>query len=270
MTMMMESHKTVDLVSVKVNLGLVLNQALTQEVPMLLEKDLTPMRERFVAMEGDEPLDSVEVTNSQLTALHTVVSQGMAPYADYGVWGPHGNRLARKQKFTNMHLDTGGKWHSSELSGPPNLEAWRASWAVFRTASIMLGIATPATLNRYESRFVERCHRYPRAWFIAVVADDRCRSEFWLTEKRRQERFYREHPELSSYNPRMPWESIIKEAASNVEWWMRELQEPAILYTRERSDVAPSWVTQQRGHRNRHINEARNASGKKKRRTYIQ
>ena len=111
------------------------------------------MHERYVNSEGDEPLDSFEVTNAQLTALQAVISQGMAPYTDFGVWGPHGNRLARKQKFTNMHLDTSGKWHSSELSGPSNLEAWRASWAVFRTACIMLKIATPATLGRYESRF---------------------------------------------------------------------------------------------------------------------
>ena len=212
---------------------------------MLTEAELTPMRERYIAVEGDEPLDNVEVTNAQLTALKAVVGQGLPPYTDFGVWGPYGNRLARKQKFTNMFLDTSGKWHSQELAGPANLDSWRSSWAVFASAAIMLDIATPAVLSRYESRFVERCHRYPMAWYLAVGADDRCRSEFWVSERRRQERFYREHPALSSFNPEKPWESIIKESASNMEWWMRELQEPAMNYMRDRSSSAPSWVAQQ-------------------------
>ena len=86
--------------------------------------------------------------------------------------------------------------------------------------------------------------RYPKAWYLAVVADDRCRNEFWAAERRRQERFHRDHPELSAFNPSMPWESIIKESTNNVEYWMRELQEPA-LANQERSEVAPSWVKQQ-------------------------
>ena len=234
-----------DLTAVKVNLGLTINQGLTQEVPMLMESELTPMRERYIAVEGDEPLDNVEVTNAQLTALKAIIGQGMAPYTDFGVWGQHGNRLARKQKFTNMFVDTSGKWHSQELAGPANLDAWRSSWAVFTTAAIMLDVATPAVLNRYANRFVERCQRYPSAWYLAVGADDRCRSEFWVAERRRQERFYREHPALSAFNPERPWESIIKESASNMEWWMREFQEPAMNYMRDRAGAAPSWVTQQ-------------------------
>ena len=229
----------------RVNLGLVVNQSLTQEVPMLSERELTPMRERYINIVGDEPLDVTEVTNAQITALHAVLSQGLPPYADFGVWVPHGGRLARKQKFTNRYVDTAGNWHSSELSGPPNLESWRTSWAVFTTASVMLSIATPATLTRYERRFVERCQRYPRAWHLAVVADDRCRSEFLLAEQRRQERFHKEHPALSAYNPAMPWESVLKEASSNLEFWMREFQEPAMNFTRDRGEITPNWIAQQ-------------------------
>ena len=58
---------------------------------------------------------------------------------------------------------------------------------MFTAAAIMLGIATPSTLGRYARRFEERCHRYPKAWYIAVLADDRCRSEFGVSERRRQE-----------------------------------------------------------------------------------
>ena len=230
---------------VKANLGTVLNQALSQEIPVLSEAELGPLRERYVRIEGDEPLDVTEVSNAQLSALKAVVDQGLPPYADFGVWAPHGNRLARKQKFTSMHVDPSGKWRTTEQTGPPHLDAWRTSWAVFASASIMLGIATPATLARYERRFVERCQRYPRAWHIAVVAEDRCRAEFWGAERRRQERFFRLHPTMSAVDVTMPWESILKESATNLEWWTREFQEPALLFTRERAEVAPSWVAQQ-------------------------
>ena len=107
----------------------------------------------------------------------------------------------------------------------------------------MLGIATLATLGRYARQFEERCMRYPKAWYLAVVADDRCRNEFWATERRRQERFHLDHPELSAFLPSLPWESVIKESTTNVEYWMRELQEPA-LALKDRSEVSPSWVKQ--------------------------
>ena len=109
----------------------------------------------------------------------------------------------------------------------------------------MLQVATPATLSRYARRLEERCLRYPRAWYLAVTADDRCRSEFWPAEMRRQERFHSQFLALSSFQPAMPWESVIKEATTNVEFWAREFQEPALLYMKERADTAPSWTTQQ-------------------------
>ena len=51
---------------------------------------------------------------------------------------------------------------------------------------------------------------------------------------------------MSSYDPARPWESVMREATSNVEHWLRELQEPAFLYAcSARAEVAPSWVSQQ-------------------------
>ena len=170
--------------ALKVSLGLVINQALTTEVPMLPDSVVKPWRDRYVGVEGDEPLDVTEVTNSQLTALNAVLAQEMPPYTDFGVWGPHGNRLARRQKFTNMYVDSGGRWHSSEVAGPGSLESLRSCLAVFLSAAIMLKVATPATLSRYARRFEEKCSRYPRTWYLTVVADDRCRSEFMPAEKR--------------------------------------------------------------------------------------
>ena len=51
---------------------------------------------------------------------------------------------------------------------------------------------------------------------------------------------------MTSYDPKRPWESVMRAAASNVEFWLRELQEPACIFGGSvRVEVAPSWTQQQ-------------------------
>ena len=109
-----------------------------------------------------------------------------------------------------------GMWKTVEMPGADSLATWRSCWSVFRTASIMVGVAHPAILDRYEQPFVDRCERYPRAWHICARSDIRCRMEWWTEEKRRQESFHATHPGLSAYEPAMPWNSVIKASASDV------------------------------------------------------
>ena len=64
-------------------------------------------------------------------------------------------------------------------------------------------------------------------------------------ERRRQERFHRDHPGMSAFNSEMPWDTVWREAAVNVDFWLREIQEPAMLYSSTRGETAPSWTSQQ-------------------------
>ncbi len=216
-----------------------------QEVPLLPERELAALRHRYLLHSGDAPLDRAEATDAQLTALKYLVDMGLNIYVDFGVWGPFGLRNERRMKFVNHFMDAAGRWHVSEQPGPNCLEAWRDCWEVFTTAALMLQLATPSTLQRYASRFVERCTRYPRSWHICVIADDRCRSEFLPGEKRRQERFHVDHPSMSGFDPLKPWNSVLREATDNTDFWLRELQEPAWLYAERRGSVAPAWTHQQ-------------------------
>ena len=43
---------------------------------------------------------------------------------------------------------------------------------------------------------------------------------------------------MSAVEVDMPWNSVIKESADNLEFWLNELQEPALLYTQMRDDSA--------------------------------
>jgi hypothetical protein len=228
--------------TIKVKLSQVIDQGSDQEVPMLPPGELNEMRRRYIAIHGDPPLQRCEVSDAQLTALAFKVKGGLAPYADFGVWGPHGARLERRMKFVSHVLSPDGSWRSVELPGADCLDTWRDCWAVFRSAAIMANVALPATLDRYESMFVERCRRYPTAWHLCAQADIRARSELVVEERRKQEVFHSAHPTMSVFDVTLPWNSVLKSAAGDAEFWDRELKEPAMLYMVGHGRSFPSHV----------------------------
>ena len=63
---------------------------------------------------------------------------------------------------------------SVELPGASSITAWEESWRIFRTAAIMLNLASSAVLDRYASEFKQRVAEYPDCWHIAAQADIRC------------------------------------------------------------------------------------------------
>jgi hypothetical protein len=107
---------------------------------------------------------------------------------------------------------------------------------------IMANVALPATLDRFESMFVERCRRYPTAWHLCAQADIRARSELIIEERRRQESFHAAYPSMSVFDVAMPWNSVFKSAGSDSEFWERELKEPAMLYMVGHGRAFPSHV----------------------------
>ncbi len=221
----------------KVRLSQVIDQAKDQEVPLLSDAVLRELRKNYMVIFRDAPLELVEVTDSQLTAFQYLVEHGLAPYTDFGVWGPFGARLERGMRFKSHFLDADGKWRTTELPGPSCIEVWRKCYRVFETAAIMTQAITPAALMRYAARFEERCERYHEAWHLCVQADTRCRSEFMVAERRRQEEFHSRHPSVSGFNTAMPWDSVLKEAADSQDFWNRELMEPALTYARQRGST---------------------------------
>jgi hypothetical protein len=66
--------------------------------------------------------------------------------------------------------------------------------------------------------------------------------EWWTEERRRQEGFHAAHPGLSGFDLSMPWNSVIKASAVDVEFWDRELKESALLYTVGHGRTHPSHV----------------------------
>ena len=92
--------------TVKVKLSQVIDQGSDQEITLLDHSTLSRYRARFNELNGDSPLQKVEVTDGQLTALDFRVNVGQTPYANFGVWGPYGARLERRLKFNPSHDGT--------------------------------------------------------------------------------------------------------------------------------------------------------------------
>ena len=188
----------------RIKLSQVLDQGSDQEVVQMPASEIIVARRRYKELGGEPPLAKAEVTDAQLSALAFRVREGPAPYADFGVWGPHGARIERRLRFTAYTMAPGGLVKAVEMPGADSLATWRECWAVFRTAAVMLSLALAGVLDRYEAMFVERCERYPNAWHICARADIRCRSEMWVTERWAQEEFHNTHPTMSAFNPVMP------------------------------------------------------------------
>ena len=70
---------------VKVSLSTVVDQALSQEVPMLSHTELATRRRRYLSM-GDPPLPEHDPTDAQLSALSFLVMTG-APPPHLWIWG---------------------------------------------------------------------------------------------------------------------------------------------------------------------------------------
>ena len=120
--------------------------------------------------EGDNPLEKEEVTDGQLSCLYHKLQSGQPPFVDMGVWGPHGDRIARAMRFVSQQWGD-GQWKAVELPGAASLDAWEESWRIFRTGALMLQLATAATLDRYASEFRTRVLQHPDVWHLAAQAD---------------------------------------------------------------------------------------------------
>ena len=235
----------VSVLTVKVKLSQVIDQASDQEISLQPSAKLDIMRKRYIDLFGAPPRQSFEVSDSQLTALQWKMDAGLAPYADFGVWGPHGARMERRLRFTSRHVLPDGTWRTVELPGADCMQTWLECWSIYRTAAIMCRLALSSSLDRYSQMFEERCARYPTAWHICAQADIRCRQEYMIECKREQERFKTANPSLSSYDPAFPWNSVLIEAADNRDFWDNELDKPALMWTVGAGKNRPNHVDRQ-------------------------
>ncbi|CAK0827555.1 unnamed protein product [Prorocentrum cordatum] len=210
-----------------------INQTDDTEVDILDEHAIKIAYKNYHNRIGAFPPAEEELSKEQLSTLWEAFRSGGAPYTDMAVWGPHHHRIQKKIRLRGVKIAPTGEVTSIELTGPADFEDWRACYAVFKVGCIMFEQITPARLDAYEKHLRGFHERYGRqCWALIYQADVRARLE--LSERlRRVGKDEKERADATStfhdFDPTKPREWVWSKLTSDVQFWLREVQEPAVL-----------------------------------------
>ena len=215
------------------NVGRVLDQRMTDEITYLPSGDVVKMLDRYIKIFEMEPPPPKAPTLDQLTALHFSLQNDRTPFADLGVFGKYGHRRARAMSFTGLVPGPGGTLQTTEILGPPNLEAWKESYDVLFSALIMLDTVRRPQLAAYRSKICLLHAQYgPQTWALLYQADVRCRSEFM--DRLRYRLLAKHNAALqaslpSTFDTAHPWDSVWAAATVDADFWKQEYEVNALL-----------------------------------------
>jgi len=199
--------------------------------------------DRYKTVFGTLPPPQEELSTEQLSAVKALLDADLAPYVDFAIWGPFGNRLMKKLKLHGVTFSSSGALVPLELSGPPDIGQWVRAYTCLRTALVSWGAVDLGHLDRYSALINRYSSRYGAAcWLQIYQADVRMRGE-QMERIRRSGESCRAlavaaggtHP----MNPARPWDWVWGEACDDTSFWRSELEEPALLaLTRNRTGLA--------------------------------
>merc|ERR1711940_421207 len=101
------------------------------------------MTKAYAAKRGAPPPAEIAPSPEQLSALASLIKGNAPPYADFSIFGPYPRQAFKRLKHQMQIWDPKEMtYRVREMPGPASLEEWRRSWAVYRTAMLMLGVIT--------------------------------------------------------------------------------------------------------------------------------
>lgn len=197
----------------KLKLSAVLDPTLDAEVAVLPQTELAAMYDQYKNRFGAFPTSDTDISLDQFSALAQVIRAGAAPFADFSLFGPYGQRLLRRQTFTAYHFK------------------------VFRTGMLLLEAAEAERLDGYGEHIRSFVAQFSEeAWWLVARADHRLRSEH-LDRLRRE---LRGNPQYG-FTENNPWGAAFAMAVRDSDFWHKELTTPATLWlSRAKKEAAPS------------------------------
>ena len=111
--------------------------------------------------------------------LRQVIAAGALPFACFTIFGPHGQRLLRRQTFMGYQLNVAtGEWAKREQPGPRSYHAWHRCWRVCRAAMVLLEGCDVERLDNYAEMIRNFATQFgDETWFLISKADAQMRSE---------------------------------------------------------------------------------------------
>lgn len=222
-----------------IKLDQILDQKLTEEITYLPLPEIVKYEHNYQRIMEEPPTPATKPTSEQLTALHYVISSMRVPYVELNLFGPFGSRTLRKIKLTALIMVPGGDFRTVEILGPSDIATWEQSYAVLRSALIMLSAVRRPALDRYSRKIQYLSEQWGEiCWGVLYQADTRCRGE--LMETIHHQHLLDHNNAVtagtpSNYNATMPWDAVWSEATKDPEWWKTEFEMPAMKIKFERA-----------------------------------
>lgn len=228
----------------KIKMSQVVDQTDDSEIPGLSPQDHQAFWARLKKIKGGEVRPDAEPSDDQIMALKTrIVDLHMSPYADFALFTNFHLRFLKTLKFMNHIPQADGTFKTVEVPGPPDFDAWYASWKVYENTILGLSIEDPkipgdnkllpvisqGALDVYRDSFRDLVKSYPECWHLCVIAEDRCRAEHMTRLNRRSKDEYLAGL-CPSYNPAAPWEHVFRRAALDRDYWGEFVREPALKF----------------------------------------
>ncbi len=224
----------------KIKFNQVVDQGDEGEIPQLEFAIIEEMHKTLVEVKGGTVPAECEPSADQMSAMRTrIVDFKLSPYADFALFTPYHLRHLKHLKFKNHILQPDGSFRTVEVPGPPNFDAWYASWKVFENTLLMIktkdatGTLVPlvgqAALDEYRENFRNLVTEYPESWHLCVTAEDRNRAENFDRIRRHAEKRFLQGLE-PEFNKDMPWDYVFRTAARDRDYWSKHVREPAMIF----------------------------------------
>ena len=202
--------------------------------------------QQYLQTTGGWPQEEEEPSLEQLSALHKrMVVQGNAPFADFAIFVPYGQRALRASKFRTFVASPNG-YVTKELPGPASYVQWRSCFRIFRTAMLMLDAMSMATLHNYEA-MIEKLNRlYPTAWHLVYSADELARSSHSnRTKSKLQLDIKNGITPPMNWDPSRPWDYVYQALVLDDQFWQAQVHGPALAWVASGSRGIPRTPAEQ-------------------------
>ena len=189
-------------------------QGSEESVPKIYADEMTKHWDWFSLVYGRDPRPEEECTADQLTGVDTLLKRDIAPYVDFGIWGPNHHRLLNKLRNTGLQLLVGGVLRHIEISGPPDFTSWSECYSLLPTALVgfnAVGLGPMLDYSRLIGRYAARYGSL--TWPLLYQCDVRCRLEHMERLRRVQERnsvaaIARGQAPAVHFDKGRPWDSV--------------------------------------------------------------
>ena len=195
---------------------------------------------------GGYPPEEEEPTIEQLSGLQRRIEvQSVAPFADFAIFVPFGQRHLKASRFRSYVLTSEG-YVTKELPGPANYIQWRMCFRILRAALLMLEAASLSALMGYEQWIEQLTRLYPNAWHLVYSADELARSGQSNRLRARVLLAVQDgEAPPAGWDHAKPWDWVFSQLPKETSFWQSQVHGPALAWIASGSRGTPRTPAEQ-------------------------